>query len=168
MRIKLLFLLFFTFSLSSFVDSHKFYVSVTNIEHSEKDNALQITSRIFIDDLENVIQERYGVTLNLATDKELEAADDYIAKYFRQKFVVMLDGEVLPYQFLGKKYDNDVTICYLELPEAHLGERKTLAVENDLLTDIFEEQKNIVHVKLKGNKRSFVLIKENNKGMLNL
>jgi len=34
--------------------------------------------------------------------------------------------------------------------------------------DLFEEQKNILHFKIKDQKKSFVLIRENNKGMLNL
>ena len=43
-----------------------------------------------------------------------------------------------------------------------------MSVQNEILTDLFDEQKNIVHVKWKENKKSFVLIRENNKGMLNL
>jgi hypothetical protein len=34
--------------------------------------------------------------------------------------------------------------------------------------DLYEEQKNIIHFKIKGKKKSFVLIRESNKGMLNL
>ena len=79
-----------------------------------------------------------------------------------------MDGEVVDYEFLGKKYDDDVVLCYIEIPKAQLNLRKTLAIQNEILTDMFEEQKNIVHIKLKGKKKSFVLIKENNKGMLNL
>lgn len=165
---KLVFLLFLTFSLSSFVEVHKFYVSVTHVAYAENDDALQVTSRIFIDDLEQVIDERYGAKLNLATEQEADTADDYINRYFRQKFTILLDGEVVDYEFLGKKYDNDVVVCYIELTNVGLAQRKTLEIQNEILTDVFEEQKNIVHIKVKENKKSFVLIKENNKGMLNL
>ena len=44
----------------------------------------------------------------------------------------------------------------------------SISVENEVLMDIFEEQKNVVHFKLGNQKKSFVLIRENNKGMLNL
>ena len=79
-----------------------------------------------------------------------------------------LDGKVVPYNFLGKKYDTDVAICYLEIPNVKLSEVKTMSVQNEVLTDLFDEQQNVVHVKWNGNKKSFVLIRENNKGMLNL
>ena len=163
---KLLILL--VLPLLAFTAAHKFYVSVTNVNYSEKDSAFQITSRIFIDDFEAVLKERYGVDAKLATAEESPIADEYIEKYFRTKFVVRLNGELASYSFLGKKYDADVVICYLESPDAVLSELNTIEIQNEILTDLFEEQKNLVHVKWKDNKRSFILIKENNKGMLNL
>ena len=54
-------LLFTAVLLLSFASTHKFYVSVTNVVYSEKEDALQITSRIFIDDLEKLLEERYGI-----------------------------------------------------------------------------------------------------------
>jgi hypothetical protein len=154
--------------LLAFTVAHKFYVSVTNISYSDKDRSIQITSRIFIDDFENVLQERYGIETHLATDAETSLANEYIEKYLRTKFLMFIDGEKEDYIFLGKKYDNDIMICYLEIPEVPIAEVKSLEVQNELLTDLFDEQQNVVHFKVKGKKKSFVLIKENNKGMLNL
>ncbi len=136
--------------------------------YSEKDSAFQITSRIFIDDLEQVLEERYGIQAKLATDEESKIADEYIKKYFNTKFAITLDNKNVNYSFLGKQYDNDVVICYLELADVDLADVKSITVQNEILTDLFEEQQNIVHVKWKGQKKSFVLIRENNKGMLNL
>jgi len=152
----------------SFSQIHKFYLSVTNITYSEKDAAFQITSRIFIDDLEEVLSERYGITTDLASDEESEIADSYIKKYFMTKLIIEINDEKVDYQFLGKTYDNDVVVFFLELPNIQLSETESIAIQNEILTDLFEEQQNIVHFKWKGKKKSFVLIKENNKGMLNL
>ena len=154
--------------LVAFTIAHKFYVSVTNISYSEKDQSLQVTSRIFIDDFEEVLLERYGIEAHLTTDSETALADEYIEKYLKTKFLMFVDGEQRQYIFLGKKYDNDIMICYLEVPELDIDEVKSIEVQNELLTDLFDEQQNVVHFKIKGKKKSFVLIKENNKGMLNL
>ena len=161
-------LVFLVLPLMAFTAAHKFYVSVTNINYSEKDSAFQITSRVFVDDLEAVLKERYGVETHLATPDESPLAEEYIEKYFRTKFLIKLNGKPAPYTFLGKKYDADVIICYLEIPEVELSQLTSIEIQNEILTDLFEEQKNLVHVKWKDKKRSFVLIKENNKGMLNL
>lgn len=158
----------FILPLLAFGTMHKFYVSVTNINYSEKDGAFQITTRIFIDDLQAVLKERYDFETKLATEEEGEMTDFYVEKYLRAKFLLLLDDEVASYTFLGKKYDNDVVICYLEVPEVALDRAETFEIQNEILTDLFEEQKNLVHVKWKGKKKSFILIKSNAKGMLNL
>ncbi len=160
--------LILTLPLFAFATVHKFYVSVTNVGYSEKDEALQITSRIFIDDLDAVLNERYGIEAKLATEEESGIANAYIEKYIRAKLLVAVNGEPLPYDFLGKKYDNDVVICYIEVPDIDLTKTRSISLHNEILTDLFDEQQNIVHFKVNGKRKSFVLIKENSKGMLKL
>lgn len=164
-----LFLIAFLFIGSHTVNSvHKFYVSVTNIEYSEKEDAFQITTRIFIDDLEDILLERYELEAKLDSNQEAAEADRYIERYLRSKFAVSLDGSERNFTFIGKKYDNDVIICYLEVEQVNFNALKEIQVQNEVLMDLFEEQQNIVHMKWKGKKRSFVLIRENNKAMLKL
>lgn len=160
--------LFLLLPLFAFTSVHKFYVSVTNVGYSEKDDALQITSRVFIDDLEDVLKERYNIEAHLATDKESDQSREYLQKYLRTKFVVAVNGKPRTYENIGKKYDNDVLIFYLEVPELKFQEVKSIEIQNEMLTDLFDEQQNIVHFKINGNKKSFVLMKENTKGVLNL
>ena len=74
-------------------------------------------------------------------------ADEYIEKYLRTKFLIYLNDKRVDYDFLGKKYDNDVVICYMELSEVDLKNLQKMEIENEILTDLFDEQKNIVHVK---------------------
>ena len=167
-RIKYALMAVALLALMSFVTFHKFYVSVTHVNYSEKDTAFQITSRIFIDDLEAVLLERYGITSNLNTAKESKLTEEYIGKYFNTKFVIEINSKKAAYKFLGKRYENDVVLCFLELPNIKLSDTKSISVQNEILTDLFDEQQNIVHFKWKGKKKSFVLIKQNNKGMLNL
>lgn len=154
--------------LLSFSSAHKYYVSVTNIAYSKDDSAFQVTSRVFIDDLDKLLKERYDIEAKLATPKESKLVDEYIEKYFRAKFAIELDGEPVQYNFLGKRYDNDMVICYLEIPNVKLSETKSMTIQNEVLMDLFDDQQNIVHVKWNGNKKSFMLIRQNNKGMLNL
>lgn len=166
-RLKIICLVLFL-PLFAFTVAHKFYVSVTNIEYFEKEDALQITSRIFIDDFEGVLEERYDIAAQLATPNETIDANVYIEKYLKAKFLVELNGEPVDFNFLGKKYDNDMMICYLEIPQIDFQNIRSIQIQNELLMDLYEEQKNIIHFKIKGKKKSFVLIRESNKGMLNL
>ena len=45
--------------LNGFSFVHKYYVSITQIDFVEEQESVQITSRIFIDDLEDVFRERF-------------------------------------------------------------------------------------------------------------
>lgn len=154
--------------LFAFSVAHKFYISVTNITYSEKDRAIQIKSRVFIDDMNTVLNERYGIEAGLGDGRESIIAQEYLEKYIRTKMSISLDGNVAEYTILGKKYDNDVLILYLEVPNIDLAKISNIGIENEVLTDLFDEQQNVVHFNIQGKKKSFVLLKSDTKGMLNL
>ncbi|WP_339653297.1 DUF6702 family protein [uncultured Maribacter sp.] len=161
-------LLLLIMPLFAFTGAHKFYISVTNVDYSEKNQSVQIITRIFIDDMNAVLKERYGISSKLGTDNE--SADDraYFEKYIRTKFLVEVNGETVKYNFIGKKYDTDMVICYLEVTDVPLKNLKQIGIQNEVLTDIYDDQQNVVHFKINGKKKSHVLIKSHTKGMLNL
>ena len=156
------------FTTTTTVPVHKFYVSVTNVEYSESEAAIQIISRIFIDDIEEVLKARYDFKAGLATEEESPMSDFYIKKYFNSKFKVLVNGEVMNVNFLGRRYDKDLVVCYMEVTDVSASKLKSVEIENTLLTDIFEEQRNLVHFKIMGTKKSVVLTSDNTKGLLNL
>jgi len=161
-------LLILLLPLVAFTSVHKFYLSVTNIGYSEKDKTLQITTRIFIDDMEKLLDERYDLKAQFGTEIESKLADEYLEKYFKTKMLFEIDGEQREYRFLGKKYDTDMMICYLEITKIEIDKIKSIQIQNEILTDLFDDQQNVVHFKIKGKKKSFVLLKSDTKGMLNL
>ncbi len=151
-------------SMSSFTVVHKFYVSVTQIEYNEQQKSLQIISRIFIDDIEKVLRSRYDETIELVSQKHEAKVDKYLGAYLNQKLIITVNGQEVVFNFIGKEYDNDLVLCYLEVE--NVPELKTISVSNKALMDFFEEQQNIIHVKKGENRKSLILQKEKDKGML--
>lgn len=154
--------------LFAFTVAHKFYVSVTNVNYADKDDALQITSRVFIDDLEAVLQERYGIEAGLATENESTLADEYLEKYLRKKFKIEINTQEKEYALIGRKYDDDVCVFYLEVSKIDLPNVTSIQIQNEILTDLYDDQQNVLHFKINGKKKSYVLLKSDTKGMLNL
>lgn len=152
--------------LLAFATVHKYYLSVTSIKYSEKEHTFQITSRFFIDDFDRLIKERYDYTAKLSTEEEGKQSEIYIEKYLNTKFHIKINGEEVSYNYIGREYDGEHLVVYLEAENIVYDDLKTVEVESNVLTDLFEEQQNIVHFKFKDKRQSFVLIKENNKGML--
>lgn len=163
MKYKLLFLLLMV-SLSSFRSSHKFYVSVTEIELNEKEQSIQIISRVFTDDLEDLLQKRYDKNIRLLSTGDQGEVEKEIKDYLDQKFHIEIDGKSYEAKYLGKEYENDMTLMYLEVPD--IKSVKSVKVKNAVLTDLFEEQKNLVHVELKGKTKSLILTGEKNEDIL--
>ncbi|MHA7059945.1 DUF6702 family protein [Aquimarina sp. M1] len=150
--------------LSSFTVLHKFYVSVTQIEYVEEQNSLQIISRIFIDDIEKVLRQRYDQNIELVSEKNEAKIDKYLHTYLNQKLTIKVNGKQVVFNFIGKEYDNDLVLCYLEVE--NVGSLSTITVANQTLMDFFEEQQNIIHVKKGKKRKSLILEKENDMGML--
>jgi len=145
---------------------HKFYVSTTNIEYSKKNESLQIISKIFIDDIEDVLQKRYDPTLSLDSKKETKEDAELFKQYISQKLKIWVDGKRVDFKYIGKQYDVDIVNVYIEVP--NIKNPKTIEVEYKILFELFSEQQNIIHVKSDGYRRSLVLDKDNPKEMLKL
>ncbi len=168
MKTRLSLLLLLVLPLFAFTGAHKFYVSVTNVEYSAEAQSLQIVSRLFVDDMEELLEKRYGLDAGLGTDEESPLSDDHLERYFNSKFSVSVNGEERTCKYLGKRYENDLVVFFLEVEDIPEESLKSVEIRNEMLTDLFEEQKNLVHLKVLGEKKSWVLIRERPKGMLNL
>lgn len=164
MKIQRFLLVFLVVPLFAFTTAHKFYVSVTNIEHSKSDKALQITTRIFIDDFQRVLQERYELKEELTVEKNPKVVEEFMQKYLTKKIKIWVNGELKTINFIGKKYEDDVTVCYLEIEGVE--NVQSLEIENRLLYEIEEEQQNLVHVSANNSRKSLLLVRENDKGLL--
>ncbi len=161
-RIATLLLLFSLFTAAT---AHKFYVSITKIEYVQEKESLQIITKIFTDDIEDVLQERYSPDISLGTKNETATDVAYLKKYIFQKLQIHVNGKPETFTFVGIAYENDVMKVYLEI--TGIADLKTLEIENEILFDMFDEQQNIIHLKTPKNRRSLVLDKDNPKGLLN-
>ena len=162
---KILLLFLFLLPWISFTAAHKFYVSVTEMEYNEKSRSLQVISRVFTDDIENLLKTRYNQELYLTKEDEHPAAEDFLQKYLSEKLKVAVNGEENDFSYIGKQYDNDQLILYIEVEE--VAPIESVKVQNEVLTDIFPDQKNVVHVTYKGKTKSLLLSRNQESGLLN-
>ena len=143
---------------------HKYYISNTQIEYVPEKQSVQIISRIFIDDFEKVLNERYDANLIL-DDKKNASVDFYIEKYLKQKFQISINTIPQNVKFLGKKIDMGLVKCYLEIED--VSDLAQLEVSNKVLFDVFTDQQNIIKLKVNATNKSFILTNENPKAVLN-
>lgn len=140
---------FLLLALSSFAFTlpHPFHLSKCELEYSHEEKALQISLHLFIDDLEVALRQQGADQLFICTKKEAEKAEHYMLKYLQQRFKIEVDGKEKTYQLLGKEISKDLAgvWCYLEIP--NIEAIKQLKIQNQLLLEVFDDQKNIVHIR---------------------
>lgn len=125
---------------------------------------LQITSRIFADDLNKALEKKYNKKLYLGTDKESPEDLALLKKYLSEHFTVKVNGQSRPVNFLSKELEGDVLICYSSIKD--IPRLKSLEVYNAILVDWDSEQQNIAHFTVLGTKQSFLFTASSTKRML--
>ena len=145
---------------------HKYYVSSTKIEYKKENGTLQITMRIFIDDLQETINNTYQNNFELAVSNEPKELDSLINNYTLKKFEVIVDEDKKTYSFLGKEYKNDEIYLYFEI--SNIKRINSIEVKNEMLMEIFPDQKNIIKLYINSIKKTFLLTNRSYKDLLKL
>lgn len=163
-RIKII-LLIVLLPLLAFSGFHKYYISVTEVDYVQQKQSVQITTRIFIDDFEKVLRERYNESIVLAGKEETKDVNKYIETYLRSKFKVRINDNDVNFSFIGKEYDIDIIQCYIEIQ--NVKQINSIEISNEVLFDLFEDQQNMIKTKINSKQKSFLLNQNNKTAVLN-
>ena len=144
--------------------SHKYYVSSTKIEFKTERKTVQITMRIFIDDLQETINRTFSKDFELSLPNEPEEIDYLIDKYVSKKFEIIINDEQKKYSYLGKEYKNDEVYLYLEIE--NIDFINIIEVKNNMLMEMFPEQLNIIKLYMNNRKKTFLLTNKKDKDLL--
>lgn len=134
---------------------HPLHLSVTDIRYDTKTKALQVTQKIFSDDLDKAITEAYGEKLHIGSDIEDKRAGIFIEKYFRKHFMLVVNEEFPEIDVLGFESNLEKVWIYAEIPLE--GPLMSCEVMNDVLFDNYDDQTNIIHLELPQGRKSMAL-----------
>ncbi len=135
---------------------HPIHLSVSEINYNEKDKALQITSRIFLDDLElSIRNQRKQPDLDLLEPGAGLTTEQLMSNYVLKNFTVKLDGKLQKLNFLGFEREDPAVICYIEIE--NVKKFKTIEVKNEVIMETHDDQSNLIHVTYKGPVKSLRL-----------
>lgn len=145
--------------------SHKYYLSLTQIEYNKDHKSLEVIINVFMDDVELAINNEYDVDMRLTTKEELKGVDEYFQKYLSNNLKFFINNKAVQYNFIGKEYEGDLVYFYLELELKE--DPLSLKVINTLLFDYFEQQQNVIKFKNGSKRQSKILSIDTNKALLN-
>lgn len=131
---------------------HPFYVSVFTIDQEKDAKNLEISCRIFFDDLEDALEKEQHMAIDLVKPDNKEKTDRYLAEYFKKNLRIQANGKVLSLQYLGYSIEDDAAWCFLEASD--VGTIREMTVLNSVLYTSHDKQSNIMHVTIGGVRKS--------------
>jgi hypothetical protein len=121
---------------------------MTEISFNPKSGNLEVSVRMFTDDLEKALRLDCNCKVDLSKPEIQEKMKPLLKNYLQKKLHLFPDGKPVDFQFLGFEKEEESTWSFLEikLPKAPVS----LKVENSLLYEIQNQQSNLVRFRKAG------------------
>src|SRR6218665_981695 len=131
---------------------HPYHVGSMEFNYSQKSKTFEISGRFFMDDLENAINKKYGKNLhflNPKSEKEMqEALKNYTSEYLKLK----VNNQFVKVNFIGYEEDKESIDIYLE--SEIVANPKKVETAVSFLYNLFDDQMNIIHIIVNGQRKS--------------
>ena len=122
------------------------------MHYNAKDRAFEISIRVFTDDLETALSRANNgqkIRVDAAT------ANPVIERYIRSRFWFMgADKQHRMFSYVGHETEGEAQWIYLEMPFA--GSFSGGLLQQNVLTEVFPDQTNLVNLTVGGQKKTFV------------
>ncbi|MGB2152752.1 MAG: DUF6702 family protein [Flavobacteriaceae bacterium] len=141
------------FPLISF--THEYYVSITEVVYVSEKHQLQLTTRVFTDDMEAYFNSQTNENIQLSPDHNPILIDALVERFFQNNFKVFFDNNKLEISYLGRQYQEDQMLIFAEVTE--LSPPTSYKIQNTILIPFRTKQQNIVRVKNNITQKSFLM-----------
>jgi len=133
-------------------NTHPLYISVTEIKHNPKDKILEVSCKMFTNDLEAALEKLSKTHVDLSAAGDKAASDKLIEAYVERHLRLKVDGRPVLLHFVGSEKENDGTWSYFQVNDVQAVKR--IDAVNELLYDSFSQQIGIMHVTVGGQRKS--------------
>ena len=147
-----------------FSTAHPYYLSLCLVDLNPQEQSLEVSVKIFTDDLLLALSEQGHNKLFLGEEKEDTLATKYINDYVEQRLNFKINTNEVQLNIVGKETEKDVVWTYFRIN--NVKALNEFEVECKLLIDVIAEQNNIVQVNNGIETKSLLLNAEKTKGNL--
>lgn len=121
--------------------AHQQKVAITTIEHNPRSGLLEIVHRVPLHDAEHALRVNGDAAPDIVSDTQSRRA---FARYIAQRFFVGAGGKDIALNLLGTEVAGGYLLIYQE--GVSPGKGSVLAIQSQILTDIWSRQVNRVNV----------------------
>ncbi len=131
---------------------HPFYIAVTEINLNTSDKTLEVSCKMFADDLEQIIEKNYHTQLDISSDKDKSKFESYIPAYVKSHLNLSVDGKAIELSYIGFEKEKESAYSYFQAE--NISSVKKIDINNRILHDFTSDQINIIHVIVNGKRQS--------------
>lgn len=157
-----LFLLLPFLSAETSVDAHPIHLSVMEVYTEPKSEELGFSITFFMDDFGVAAEyDKYADKINSGK----MTVDDLILAYLDKHLKLKVNGKTVRYHIREKESNYPAVTCYMDIKEK-VRDIESVEVENTLLLELFDDQKNMVHLRIPGKKEGSMILNRKKKSGL--
>jgi hypothetical protein len=131
---------------------HPFYVSVVDLNYKQKERNLQVSVKLFSNDLEDALQRTSKKNIDLLNPKNQAETDSVLLNYISKRLAILVNSKKQLLNYIGYEKEEEAIWTYFEIKNCILP--KNIRIDTKLLYDYLPQQINIVHVNVNGHKKS--------------
>ncbi len=131
---------------------HPFHVSVIEINHNAADKTLEISCKIFTDDFEKTLAKNYNSKVDLINPPDKNAMDTLVKKYLYSHLSIKANGKPVTLNYIGFENDKEAAYGYIEVTDVPSVSK--IDIGTNIMYDMFDDQVNIMHVIVNGERKS--------------
>ena len=135
---------------------HPFFVSMTDMNYNAKDKELEVSVRIFTDDLENSIRKYHpGIKVDVIHPANQQQMNQFVNEYIQKHLQLKINGGPVQMAFAGYEQQSESIWSYFEVK--NVASIKKLDITNNILHDYNTNQINMLHVMVGSNEQNYKL-----------
>jgi hypothetical protein len=132
---------------------HPYYVSVSEVRIDTVSKAVNVSCKLFTDDIQDALYRIYKTPVDLSIQSENNNL--LLETYIKERFKITIGKKAIPLKFIGYEIEEEATWCYFEF--GTLESFGKVIIVNTLLYDFLPEQTNLIHCYYNLNRKSFKL-----------
>jgi hypothetical protein len=137
--------LILTVFLTLFSFLHPVHVSLLNIDIEPVTGDIQVVFKLFSDDFERIILQKYDVQLAITQKVDPGEKIEAVNRYIEESFEMMINGNrISDWKFV--RNDLDDLAIWLHYESKYQDDIESISLKDEVMMDLFDDQTNLVIV----------------------
>ena len=139
---------------------HPVHVSLLNVDLDPESGKIEIVFKLFSDDFERIILQKYNVDLDLTSKVDPGEKADAIQKYIDESFELRINGtKIDEWEYVGNQINEEAIWLYYK--NLWPGKIEKVSITNEAMMDLYEDQTNLVIVTCRDKQNGYHLDNKN-------